>query len=143
MKPTLLDSKDRTLIHILDDDPGLRRSPADLLESALRGSELRRRGRLRHTRSRGTPGRLIPDMRPGMSGLGLQEKLGRDDVDLPIILMKCIGDVPTSVREMKSRVGRIKIFVCAPYQKASAAFLRKPFDDAALLCHIAAAIRRS
>jgi hypothetical protein len=46
MKPTLLDSKHQTLIHILGDDPGLRGSLSDLLGSALCASELAELGRM-------------------------------------------------------------------------------------------------
>lgn len=68
------------------------------------------------------PGCLVLDVRmPGMSGLGLQQRLAELGATLPIIFITGHGDVPAAVRAMRS--GAID-------------FLQKPFDDQQLLDRI-------
>lgn len=48
-------------------------------------------------------GCLIIDLRlPGISGLDLQQKLNKNNIDLPFIMITGHGDVPTAVRAMKA-----------------------------------------
>ncbi len=62
---------------------------------------------------------LLLDIRlPGQSGLGLQARLIRDGVDLPIVFMTGHGDVPMAVKALKS--GALE-------------FLTKPIDEDQLL----------
>jgi FixJ family two-component response regulator len=65
---------------------------------------------------------------PDLTGLDLQERIGPDRSDLPIIFITGHGDIPMSVRAMKA--GAVE-------------FLTKPFDDEMLLQAIAGAIERS
>jgi FixJ family two-component response regulator len=127
MKTTLPDSKDRARVHVVDDDPGVRAALSDLLESV--GYEVLSYGSTTDFLARGelrVPGCLILDVRlPGMSGLELQEKLARDGVDLPIILMTSFGDVPMSVRGMKA---------------GARDFIEKPFRDQDMLDAVADAV---
>jgi FixJ family two-component response regulator len=130
MKTMIADTHERARIHIVDDDPGLRAALSDLLESmayevASYGStaEFLDRGELR------IPGCLILDVRlPGMSGLELQEKLGREGVNLPVILMTGFGDVPMSVRGMKG---------------GARDFIEKPFRNQDMLDAVADAVASS
>jgi FixJ family two-component response regulator len=62
---------------------------------------------------------LILDVRlPGMSGLDLQKKLKGTGNDIPVIFITAHGDIPMSVRAMKS---------------GAVDFLTKPFRDQDLL----------
>ena len=71
-------------------------------------------------------GCLVLDIRmPGMSGLDLQEKLAELGVHIPIIIITGHGDVPITVRAMKS---------------GAFEFLQKPFNDQVLLDTIQAAL---
>ena len=71
-------------------------------------------------------GCIITDVKmPGMSGLDLQDTVGRGDNPLPIIFITGHGDLPMGVRAMK---------------KGAVDFLAKPFDDEDLISAIAAAL---
>lgn len=71
---------------------------------------------------------VVLDVRmPGMDGLSLQEELVRRAWEVPIIFITGHGDVPDAVRAMKA--GAID-------------FLKKPFDDVALLQAITSALSR-
>jgi FixJ family two-component response regulator len=124
------DSTTRACVHVVDDDPGLRGALSDLLEST--GYEVATYGSTAEFLARGEtyePGCLVLDVRlPEMSGLDLQEKLARDGVDLPVILMTSFGDVPTSVRGMKA---------------GARDFIEKPFRDQDMLDAIADAVEAS
>jgi FixJ family two-component response regulator len=114
-------------IHVVDDDPGLRGALADLLESV--GYEVATYESTAGFLARGeisAPGCLILDVRlPGMSGLDLQEKLGRDGLTIPIILMTGFGDLTASVRGMQA--GAIDL-------------IEKPFRDQDMLDAVAGAV---
>jgi FixJ family two-component response regulator/signal transduction histidine kinase len=74
------------------------------------------------------PSCLVLDVKlPNLSGLDLQKRIV-DRIDMPIIFITGYGDVPTSVRAMKS--GAVE-------------FLIKPFGDDMLLSAIGQAIERS
>lgn len=71
-------------------------------------------------------GCLVLDIRmPGMSGIELQEKLSREQVHLPVIIVTGHGDVPVTVRAMKT---------------GAFEFLQKPFNDQVLIDAIQAAL---
>jgi FixJ family two-component response regulator len=62
----------------------------------------------------GAPGCLILDLRlPGMSGLELQDYLGRKGIDIPIVFVTAHGDVSTAVTAIKG---------------GAVDFIEKPFD---------------
>jgi FixJ family two-component response regulator len=74
------------------------------------------------------PGCLVLDVRlPGLSGLDFQREMAKSNIDLPIIFITGHGDVPMSVRAIKS--GAIE-------------FLIKPFRDQDLLDAIYVGIER-
>lgn len=91
------------LIHIIDDDKGLRAAIADLLESV--GYHVASYDSPTEFLQADIDGRracLILDIRlPGVSGLDFQEQLRGQGCGLPIILMSGFGDVPMSVRGIK------------------------------------------
>lgn len=65
------------------------------------------------------PGCLVLDVRmKGMSGLELQERLSREPVHPPIIIITGHGDVPMAVRAVKA---------------GAVDFIEKPFNDQTLL----------
>jgi FixJ family two-component response regulator len=75
------------------------------------------------------PSCLVLDVSlPDLTGLDLQQRIGPERSDLPIIFITGHGDIPMSVRAMKA--GAVE-------------FLTKPFDAEMLLQAIAGAIERS
>lgn len=75
-----------------------------------------------------TPSCLILDVRlPGMSGLDVQHKLIEAGVQIPVIFISGYGDIPMTVKAMKS--GAVE-------------FLTKPFRDQDLIDAIQQALRR-
>jgi FixJ family two-component response regulator len=73
-------------------------------------------------------GCLVLDIRmPGMSGLDLQEQLTRIDAHIPVIIITGHGDVPITVRAMKS---------------GAFEFLQKPFNDQVLIDTIQTALKQ-
>src|SRR5262249_7958677 len=74
------------------------------------------------------PSCLVLDVRlPGMNGLEVQRELAHAGVGIPIIFITGHGDIPMSVKAMKS--GAVE-------------FLTKPFDDQDLLYAIRLALDR-
>src|SRR5258707_3044983 len=117
-------------VHVVDDDLSMRESLASLIRSAglevetfASASEF-----LIKSRSK-LPGCLVLDVKlPGLSGLDLQQELAKADVQIPIIFLTGYGDIPSSVRAIKS--GALEFFT-------------KPFDDESLLAAVRQAIARS
>ncbi len=125
---------DQCVVHVVDDDPALRRSLRFLLESVewkvqLHASAeefLEAAGPAREARQ---PACVLLDIRmPAMSGLELQQVLRERGVALPIVFMTGHADVSMAVQAMKS---------------GAADFIEKPFKDQVVLDAVAAAMRRS
>lgn len=120
---------DTPTVFVVDDDAHLRAAIQGLLKSAGLHSEgfetaeqLLQRERLRG------PSCLILDVSlPGISGLAFQQQLRSAGVNLPIIFVTGHGDIPMSVKAMKS--GAVE-------------FLTKPFDDNELLDAVRQALAR-
>ena len=108
------------MVFIVDDDDSVRKALTRLIQSVGINVESFASAEVFLSRQRYEgPCCLILDIRmPGMSGLDLQEALGKANQALPIIFMTGNGTVPMSVRAMKA--GAID-------------FLEKPFEDQALL----------
>src|SRR5262252_4976752 len=107
-------------VFVVDDDEDVRLSIANLLRSAgLRAKTFATaREFLGHERGEG-PACLVLDLQlPGMGGLDVQRALAGSDHSMPIIFVTAHGDIPTTVRAMKSGADE---------------FLTKPFDDDHLL----------
>jgi FixJ family two-component response regulator len=112
--------EERSIVYVIDDDESAREGVADLLRSV--GYAVHSFGSAReffeHTRS-DAPGCIVLDVRlPGPSGLEFQRTLVRSNIQLPIIFITGHGDIPMSVRAIKS--GAIE-------------FLTKPLHEQQLL----------
>jgi FixJ family two-component response regulator len=115
------------VVHILDDDAGMRASLDNLFRSV--GYTTRVYASVAAFLAAGEesePGCLVLDVRlPGMSGLDLQDQLREQGSALPVVLMTGHGDIPMSVRGMKG--GAID-------------FLAKPFREQDMLDAVVAAL---
>jgi FixJ family two-component response regulator len=116
-------------VFIIDDDADVRASIAGLLKSVGLRSEIF--GTAQEFLGRKRPegqSCLVLDVRlPGMNGLDVQRELADAGVPIPIIFITGHGDIPMTVRAMKS--GAVE-------------FLTKPFSDQDLLDAIYQALDR-
>jgi FixJ family two-component response regulator len=114
---------------IIDDDRGMRQAIQDLVESVgLRAESFATAEEFLSRQRTGDPSCLVLDVRlPQMSGLDVQRRLGETGVRIPIIFITAHGDIPMSVRALKS--GAVE-------------FLTKPFRDQDLLDAINLALQR-
>ena len=116
-------------VFIIDDDPDIRSSMRRLLKTVGLQAELFATAQdfLRREMPKG-PSCLVLDMRlPGMSGLEVQRNLIEAGMNIPIIFITAHGDIPMTVKAMKS--GAVE-------------FLTKPFRDQDLLDAIEQALQR-
>jgi FixJ family two-component response regulator len=116
-------------VFVIDDDAAVRASIKDLLESCGLRSECFETTEqyLQSERSEG-PSCLVLDVRlPGVSGLDFQRRLADEGFQIPIIFITGHGDIPMTVKAMKS--GAVE-------------FLTKPFLDRDLLDAIRQALER-
>ena len=116
-------------VFIIDDDRGMRQSIQDLVESVgLRAESFATGGEFLKRKPTNDPSCLVLDVRlPQMSGLDFQRQLAETGMQIPIIFVTAHGDVPMSVRALKS--GAVE-------------FLTKPFRDQDLLDAIQQALQR-
>jgi FixJ family two-component response regulator len=117
------------IVFIIDDDRGMRQAIQDLVESVGLRAEAFTTGEefLKKPRT-ADPSCLVLDVRlPQMSGLDIQQKLAELGACIPIIFITAHGDIPMSVRALKS--GAVE-------------FLTKPFRDQDLLDAIQQALQR-
>jgi FixJ family two-component response regulator len=116
-------------VFIIDDDRGMRQAIQDLVESVgLRAEAFATGQDFLRKQFTGGPSCLVLDVRlPQMSGLDLQRQLADTGVQIPIIFITAHGDIPMSVRALKS--GAVE-------------FLTKPFRDQELLDAIQQALQR-
>jgi FixJ family two-component response regulator len=116
-------------VFIIDDDRGMRQSIQDLVESVGLRAESYATGEEFLKRKRtNDPSCLVLDVRlPQMSGLDFQRQLAETGMQIPIVFVTAHGDVPMSVRALKS--GAVE-------------FLTKPFRDQDLLDAIQQALQR-
>ena len=91
-------------VFIIDDDPAVRQSLMVLMRAMrLKAEAYESAQQFLDAFDPSRPGCLLLDVRmPGMSGLGLLEQLGREEIPLPAIVMSAYGDVPMVVRAMKA-----------------------------------------
>ena len=117
------------IVFIIDDDAGMRQAIQDLVESVDLRAECFTTGEefLRKQRT-SDPCCLVLDVRlPQMSGLDFQHRLAEIGLQIPIIFITAHGDIPMSVKALKS--GAVE-------------FLTKPFRDQDLLDAIQQALQR-
>jgi len=120
---------DTSTVFVVDDDPSMRASIQGLLKSASLRSESFGTAEefLRNKRPEG-PSCLVLDVNlPGINGLDFQRQLADAGIQIPIIFVTGHGDIPMTVKAMKS--GAVE-------------FLTKPFDDQNLLNAIQQALDR-
>src|SRR5246127_2069273 len=116
-------------VFVIDDDDLVRKSIQGMLKSVGLRSETfgTPQAFLRSTRP-DAPSCLVLDVRlPGISGLDFQHELTSAGVRIPIIFITGYGDIPMTVKAMKS--GAVE-------------FLTKPFRDQDLLDAIQQALAR-
>lgn len=114
-------------VYVVEDDPAVRETLVDLLQGAMCKTECYESAEdFLQKCDYSRPGCLLLDVRmPGMSGIDLQEKLLREKVDLPVIILTGHGDVSMTVRAMKH---------------GAVDFLEKPYRPQQLLASVAQAL---
>jgi FixJ family two-component response regulator len=116
-------------VFIIDDDRGMRQAVQDLVESVgLRAESFATGQEFLSRQPSSDPSCLVLDVRlPQISGLDFQSRLTEIGMRIPVIFITAHGDVPMSVRALKS--GAVE-------------FLTKPFRDQDLLDAIQQALQR-
>jgi RNA polymerase sigma factor (sigma-70 family) len=116
-------------VFIIDDDAGVRAGMQRLLKSVgLKSEAFATAQDFLQRQAPDAPSGLVLDVRlPGISGLEVQRNLIEAGIHIPIIFITAHGDVPMSVRAMKS--GAVE-------------FLTKPYRDQDLLDAIQQALER-
>jgi FixJ family two-component response regulator len=116
-------------VFIIDDDAAVRLSIQDLLESCgLRSESFGTAEEFLRSKHSDGPSCLVLDVRlPGVNGLDFQRRLADAGFQIPIIFITGHGDIPMTVKAMKS--GAVE-------------FLTKPFLDHDLLAAIHQALER-
>jgi len=120
---------DSPIVFIVDDDARMRAAMQRLLKTVGLPSEsfATPEDFLQHKLPDG-PSCLVLDVRlPGMSGLDVQRKLTEGGAQIPVIFITGHGDIPMSVKAIKS--GAVE-------------FLTKPFRDQDLIDAIQQALKR-
>ncbi len=124
-----LQSDQRAIVHVVDDDESMREALQELFQSV--GLETRTYATARDflaTLVSDDPGCVVIDIRlPDKNGLDFQVQLTEMGVRLPVVIMTGFGDIPMSVRAMK---------------RGAVDFLPKPFKDQDMLDAVLAAIER-
>ncbi len=123
-------SHQEAVVYVVDDDPSVRNSLRRLLESAGHTVQLFASAQefLRQKLVEKSACLILDISMPGLSGLQLQEALVEKGSTLPIIFITGHGDIPTSVRAMKT---------------GAVDFLPKPVGDVTLLKAVEEALRKS
>lgn len=126
--PAVSSSKLST-IFIIDDDASIRASIQGLLKSVgLQSESFASANEFLSSGAAVRPGCLVLDVRlPGLNGLEFQRRLAEARIEIPIIFITAHGDIPMSVKAIKS--GAVE-------------FLTKPFRDQDLLDAIDQALER-
>jgi FixJ family two-component response regulator len=124
-----LEANDRPVVHVVDDDESLRAALANLFESV--GLATQTYGTARDFLDGSIAdvlGCIVIDVRlPDLNGLEFQAKLTQLGIRLPVIMISGYGDIPMSVRAMKS---------------GAVDFLPKPFREQDMLDAVMTAVER-
>jgi FixJ family two-component response regulator len=120
---------DTSTVFIVDDDPSMRASIQGLLKSAnLRSESFGAAEEFLRSKRPDGPSCLVLDVNlPGVNGLDFQRQLADAGIQIPIVFVTGHGDIPMTVKAMKS--GAVE-------------FLTKPFEDEDLLDAIHQALDR-
>jgi FixJ family two-component response regulator len=122
-------SRSTPTVFVIDDDANVRAAIQGLLKAVgLRSESFATAEEFLRDKEHDGPGCLVLDVSlPGVGGLELQRKLADAGVRIPIIFLTGHGDIPMTVKAIKS--GAVE-------------FLTKPFDDEELLSAIQVAFER-
>jgi FixJ family two-component response regulator len=122
-------SRSSPTVFVIDDDANVRASIQGLLKAVgLRSEGFGTAEEFLGNKEPDRPSCLVLDVSlPGVSGIELQRKLADADMHIPIIFITGHGDIPMTVKAIKS--GAVE-------------FLTKPFDDQELLNAIQLAFDR-
>jgi len=122
-------SPDVSTVFVVDDDADVRASIQGLLKSVgLRSQCFGTTQEFLRNKRPDEPSCLVLDVRlPGVNGLDFQHELADAGVQIPIVFITAHGDIPMTVRAMKS--GAVE-------------FLTKPFRDQDLLDAVNQALDR-
>jgi FixJ family two-component response regulator len=117
------------IVLIIDDDPSMRRALTNLFQSVSLVVEVfSSASEMLLSKLPDIASCLVLDIRlPGLSGLDIQTELATANVHTPIVFMTGHGDIPMTVRAMKS---------------GAVDFLTKPFRDQDMLDAVLKAIER-
>jgi two-component system response regulator FixJ len=117
------------IVHVIDDDAGVRQSLAFLLSTAGLAVRVHESAvAFLNTGTGDDGGCILTDVRmPGIDGLELQRRLRTQGNTTPVIVMTGHGDIALAVEAMKA---------------GAADFIEKPFDDEVLIAAIKLAIGR-
>jgi FixJ family two-component response regulator len=120
---------DEPIVRIVDDDPSMRRALTNLFQSVgLKVEAFGSAAEVMDAKPPAVPSCLVLDIRlPGSSGLDLQADLAKANIHTPIIFITGHGDIPMTVRAMKS---------------GAVDFLTKPVRDQDMLDAVQAALER-
>jgi FixJ family two-component response regulator len=115
---------------VIDDDPSVRKALTNLLGSVgLNTHTFASTNEFLAWSIPDAPICMVLDVRmPGKNGLDFQQEFSKSHVEIPVVFITAHGDIPMSVRAMKS--GAIE-------------FLTKPFKDQDLLDAIYAGLEKS
>ncbi|MCL8000160.1 response regulator transcription factor [Brucella pseudogrignonensis] len=133
MRKSQKQPNDKPVVFIIDDDPSMRESLADLFLSMQFDAEAFETAAAFMTKfpdqSRmERPGCILLDVRlPGISGLDFQSQLEKSGIRLPVVFMTGFGDIPMTVRAMKA---------------GAVDFLTKPFKEQDVLDAVSSAVQR-
>jgi len=124
-----MSAADEAIVFIIDDDARMRAAMERLLKSVgLHAEAFATPQEFLRRKTPNNPSCLVLDVRlPGMSGLDVQRKLIDSGMHIPVIFISGHGDIPMTVKAMKS--GAVE-------------FLTKPFRDQDLLDAIQQALER-
>ena len=117
-------------VYVVDDDPGVLKALARLLQSSgYSVAAFQSPLAFLDGHDPAAPGCLVLDVAmPGLNGLELQRRLAESGSDRTIVFISGQADIPLSVRAMKA---------------GAVDFLPKPFDDVQLLAAIGSAIEKN
>ena len=122
-------SAKESIVLVIDDDASVRRALTNLFKSiGLKVEVFASAPEMLDSKLPDVASCLVLDIRlPGLSGLDFQTELAKANIHIPIIFMTGHGDIPMSVRAMKS---------------GAVDFLTKPFRDQDMLDAVVTAIER-
>ena len=122
-------TSDSATVFIVDDDQSVRTALARLMRSAgLHAETFASAKEFLEREHRDGPGCMVLDLSmPGSTGLELQQDMAAADIDLPIVFLTGHGNVPSSVKALKS---------------GAVDFLEKPVDEDRLLSAIKDAVEQ-